>query len=185
MKPAWRVLGAGLSMTGVMLGVFALRPVVLEQLEWRLLDWRFQLRGEQVPESPVAIVGIDAKSVEELGRWPWPRDVMGDLIDRLGASGAIAIGLDVTFSEPEEFQTRDILVRAEEALAETGRPGQALTEEIRHTLVAMDTDSALEASLENSKQVVLGYFFRTGRSDGLPGAELDEKRRTVRRARTG
>ena len=183
MKPAWRVLGAGLSMTGVMLVVFALRPVVLEQLEWRLLDWRFQLRGEQVPESPVAIVGIDAKSVEELGRWPWPRDVMGDLIDRLGASGAVAIGLDVTFSEPEELKTRDILVRAEEALAETGTPGQALTEEIRHTLVAMDTDSALEASLENSKQVVLGYFFRTGRSDGLPGAELDEKRRTVRRAR--
>ncbi len=183
MKPAWRVLGAGLSMTGVMLVIFALRPVVLEQLEWRLLDWRFQLRGEQVPESPVAIVGIDAKSVEELGRWPWPRDVMGDLIDRLGASGALAIGLDVTFSEPEEIQTRDILVRAEEALAETGKTSQALTDEIRQTLVAMDTDSALEASLENSKQVVLGYFFRTGRSEGLPGEELDEKRRTVRRAR--
>jgi len=183
MKPAWRVLGAGLSMTGVMLAVFALRPVVLEQLEWRLLDWRFQLRGEQVPESPVVIVGIDAKSIEELGRWPWPRNVMGELIDRIGASGSVAIGLDVTFSEPEELRTRDILARAEEVLAQTGTTDPTLADEIRQTLVAMDTDAALEASLENSGQVVLGYFFRTGRSEGFRGEELDEKRRTVRRAR--
>ena len=105
MKPAWRVLGAGLSMTGLMLAVFALRPVVLEQLEWRLLDWRFQLRGEQVPESPVVIVGIDAASVRALGRWPWPRSVMADLIEDLGEAGSATLDMSVDEMKAEFADT--------------------------------------------------------------------------------
>lgn len=47
----------------------------------------------------VVIVAIDNKSIQELGIWPWPRNLHGELIKKLEEGGAAAIGYDVTFSE--------------------------------------------------------------------------------------
>ena len=186
MKTAWRVILAGVLTTVAMTALFALRPLVLEQLEWELLDWRFRLRGEQVPESPVAIVGIDAKSIEALGRWPWPRDVLARLIESIDAAGALAIGVDVTFSEPEELRSGAILARAGVALEAGSDPDRGLAAEIRATIQAGDTDSALEAALAGSDRVALGYFFRTdATSEGLSAEALDDAQRPIRRTRIG
>jgi adenylate cyclase len=49
----------------------------------------------------VAIVAIDEASLAQLGRWPWPRDRVGQLVEAAAQSGAAAIGLDLFFSEPD------------------------------------------------------------------------------------
>jgi CHASE2 domain-containing sensor protein len=49
----------------------------------------------------VVLVTIDEQSLSSLGRWPWTRRLHAQLIDRLHASGAKAIGFDVIFSEPQ------------------------------------------------------------------------------------
>ena len=51
--------------------------------------------------SPVKIAAIDDDSINRLGQWPWPREVMAQLIEKLSAAGAATIVLDVLFSEPE------------------------------------------------------------------------------------
>jgi diguanylate cyclase (GGDEF)-like protein len=48
----------------------------------------------------VVVVEIDQQSLERLGRWPWPRRLHAELIDRLAAAGAAVIGYDVLFAEP-------------------------------------------------------------------------------------
>lgn len=45
----------------------------------------------------IVIVAIDDESITREGRWPWPRDLHAELIDRLVADGASLIGYDVTF----------------------------------------------------------------------------------------
>ena len=52
---------------------------------------------------PVTIVDIDDKSLAKLGQWPWPRTRIADLIQNLTNSGAVAIGFDVVFSEPDRL----------------------------------------------------------------------------------
>jgi diguanylate cyclase (GGDEF)-like protein len=47
----------------------------------------------------VAVVEIDQQSLEQLGRWPWPRRLHAELIDRLAAAGAVVVGYDVLFAE--------------------------------------------------------------------------------------
>ena len=53
----------------------------------------------------VAIVEIDARSLQALDKWPWPRGHHADIIDRLREGGARTIGFDVDFSarsDPQE-----------------------------------------------------------------------------------
>ena len=35
-------------------------------------------------ESPVSIVAIDEKSLEEYGQFPWPRNLLASLVDKIG-----------------------------------------------------------------------------------------------------
>ena len=46
----------------------------------------------------VHIVEIDARSLREIDRWPWPRRYHGLAVDRLQAAGARSIAFDVDFS---------------------------------------------------------------------------------------
>ncbi|MGC3250855.1 CHASE2 domain-containing protein, partial [Pseudomonas aeruginosa] len=42
-----------------------------------------------------------------LGRWPWPRSVHAELLDRLAAAGGRSVLLDVIFSEPSSKPDSD------------------------------------------------------------------------------
>lgn len=56
------------------------------------------LRGRV--DRDVVIVGIDDRSLDELGHWPWPRGVHAELLRKLTAEGAGPVALDILFSEP-------------------------------------------------------------------------------------
>lgn len=51
-------------------------------------------------DTSAVIVAIDDASLSKIGRWPWPRNVHAELIDKLKALGAKVIALDVNFPEP-------------------------------------------------------------------------------------
>ena len=64
------------------------------------MDARFTIRGTQAPPGDLLIVGIDDKTVDELGvQWPFPRDLHARVLDRLLEGGARAIAYDVQFTE--------------------------------------------------------------------------------------
>ena len=52
----------------------------------------------------IIIVAIDDYSLQQLGRWPWPRQLHAALLDRLTSAGARRVGLDIILSEPERAQ---------------------------------------------------------------------------------
>lgn len=56
----------------------------------------------------IVIVAIDNRSLEALGRWPWPRQIHADLIDRLAQVQAKAVGYDVLFVEPSVSGDADL-----------------------------------------------------------------------------
>lgn len=47
----------------------------------------------------IVILGIDDKSLQEIGAWPWDRSVFSKVIDQLSNAGARVIGIDVLFLE--------------------------------------------------------------------------------------
>lgn len=62
-----------------------------------LIDVRFSAFPRQA-SGDIAIVAIDAPSIEAIGVWPWPRHLHAGLIDKLAAAGASGIAFDVDFS---------------------------------------------------------------------------------------
>jgi len=55
--------------------------------------------GQSEPPDEFVIVGIDASSVKENGRWPWSRDDQATIIDRLNEAGARIILIDILYAD--------------------------------------------------------------------------------------
>ena len=53
------------------------------------------------PSDRIAIVAIDDQSIENIGRWPWSRDILGQMIELLNMGGAKVVGNTVFSLEPQ------------------------------------------------------------------------------------
>lgn len=114
-----------------------------------LTNLKFKLRGPEEPKnSKIVIVEVDEKSIGVFGRWPWPRDITTNLINKIYAAGASAVGLDIVFSEP----TQVLSPAGYRALEEQGKL------EVAQTLEDANPDNLLMKTIaERSESIVLGW----------------------------
>ncbi len=66
-----------------------------------LADLRFRWQ-ERNASGDIVVVAIDARSIESIGVWPWPRRLHADLLRRLEAAGVRDVVFDVDFSTPSD-----------------------------------------------------------------------------------
>jgi adenylate cyclase len=150
-------------------GIFQSR--LIGQLDLLLYDLRLRATMSQTIDPRIVIVDIDEKSIAEIGRWPWSRDVVakmvGNLFDRYKAA---IIGFDVVFAEPDHSSGLPVLEKIAAGELRDSTEYQRLLDRIRPKL---DYDSLLAASLKKGP-VVLGYFFTNdeggakGHASGMP-----------------
>jgi CHASE2 domain-containing sensor protein/tRNA A-37 threonylcarbamoyl transferase component Bud32 len=55
----------------------------------------------RVPSDKIAVIAIDKASLDNIGRWPWSREIMADMVDQLAAAQAKVIATTVFYSEPQ------------------------------------------------------------------------------------
>ncbi|MGH9969058.1 MAG: CHASE2 domain-containing protein [Pyrinomonadaceae bacterium] len=60
----------------------------------------FRLRGELKASDDILILAIDDQSLQRIGRWPWPRSVMAEALDKISQARPQAVGLDIVYAEP-------------------------------------------------------------------------------------
>ena len=74
-----------------------------DQVELKLFDQLTVLTSPGKSVLPITIVGIDEASFAQLNlRWPWPRGLHGQLVDRLNEAGAAVIAFDLIFAEASD-----------------------------------------------------------------------------------
>jgi len=77
-------------------------PWVKEVL--RLKSFDYLLANEEVSQSQdITIITIDEEAIEKYGQWPWPRDIIADLIVELRQAETGIIVMPILFSEPDRF----------------------------------------------------------------------------------
>lgn len=166
-------IGVGFTFTAIaLLHVLGFAPSdVVKRLDYLVYDVRLRAEAQEPEMDPrIVIVDIDEKSLAEVGRWPWSRDVVARLVveltDKLGAA---AVGFDIVFAEPQQsdaLQAFDSIVQS--------KPGlqgelQGLKAEIARQF---DRDAQL-AKVLAERPVVLGYYLNqdsTALSGALPPA---------------
>lgn len=84
--------------------------------EYKTLDLRFNLRGKRQISDKIVIIDIDEDSIQNIGRWAWPRKTHAYLIDFLTAAGAKTIIFDMLFVDPDrnDPESDETLIRSTE-----------------------------------------------------------------------
>ena len=161
-------------------------PGFVKLVELKLLDWHAALRGPLAPPPTITVVAIDEKSLEKIGRWPWPRTTTADLVGRLTEGGARLITLDLLYNEPDENSSlvlaRDLADRYRRlGVSRAGGPAQDFARVLEDRLGAADTDRALTEAVTLTARVVLPYVFLF---PPAPAAQLTEdEHRLLNRSR--
>ncbi|GHD57987.1 hypothetical protein GCM10017083_40180 [Thalassobaculum fulvum] len=61
------------------------------------------LRPSITHRPTVLVVDIDDASLTEVGQWPWPRDILARMVERLADDGVAAVVLDILLAEPDRL----------------------------------------------------------------------------------
>lgn len=129
----------------------------MERVEGIVYDQRLNLTLPATPRKTdfnIFVVDIDEKSLKEVGRFPWTRTVVKDLVSQMVDAGVVVIGFDIAFSEPE-INPVDKMQEAE-----LGSQLYQSNPEIFDSLKAeVDADTQL-ASVLGDTDVVLGILFQ-------------------------
>jgi len=103
-----------LSLNSLLAGLIALAfvglayysPPFLEQVERASYDAVTRLTLPQAPmDQRILLVEIDQKSLDKLGSWPWPRDVIARMVHLAKGNGAKVVGLNVPLLDEERNAT--------------------------------------------------------------------------------
>lgn len=78
-----------------------LAPSLFIALDFHIYDLVAARVAKATPSERVAIVAIDDRSLQTSGQWPWPRQRVAMLVERLRSLGASVIVLDILFAEPD------------------------------------------------------------------------------------
>ena len=152
------------TLTGLMLFAFAgvggstrAGFLFLQNVEQRSLDMRFAARGQRPHDNRIVIVGIDEKTLQNVGSFPLPRTSYAYLVNRLSAGGAGVIAFDATFPTPESNSAEKALSQLQRELGPSA-PAK-VTAKIKQLEAAGDHDAMFAAALQQSGRVVLGHLF--------------------------
>lgn len=133
------------------------RLPIVSQMERNLYDMRLRMALPTEKPKSVVIADIDEKSIAELGHWPWSRDVLADMLDKLfDEYGVRVVGFDVVFAEAYEASALQLLDELQVSLSDlSDADREALTVQRQR----WNTDELFAGALIG-RNVVLGYVFK-------------------------
>ncbi len=138
------------------------KPVLLQRLDNQIIDLMFHWRGITPTTNSVVIVDFDEKSLGKIGQWPWPRQIIAQLISKIAAAHPKVIGLDMVFPESDRTSPKNSILELAPLLN---------LKFTKDDLAKFQADDRLDHDLILGDAVadsptVLGYVFQN-KDDGL------------------
>jgi len=184
----WRkdwFLGLGVSL--VLLVASGTQLQVIEGLERFAYDWGVRASA-RTPSDKISVIAIDKRSIDNIGRWPWSREIHAKMVESLANAKAKVIGYTVFFSEPQldpglAYVNRllETYQRLVPANADPSAPPRGVSPELlqigamlQEAESALNTDRKLAESFAKAGNVVLPLLFTFGEPRGKPDKPLPE-----------
>ncbi|MGE5468654.1 MAG: CHASE2 domain-containing serine/threonine-protein kinase [Ignavibacteria bacterium] len=161
---------------------------LLQSLERKAYDVGVGMVSRQ-PSDKVAVIAIDKQSIDNIGRWPWSRDIQAEMIEKLAAAKAKVIATTVFYSEPQldaglGYVNKLIEIYGgagglpltatpEELSAQPALLGQ-MAPVLAEAEQKLNTDRRLGAAMGEAGNVALPMLFRLGEPLGRPDKDLPD-----------
>jgi hypothetical protein len=153
-------------------GLLAIRiwdPFPVESLRLKTFDTFQRIEPRVATAAPVVVVDIDEASLASYGQWPWPRTVIARLIEQIFRSGAVVLGFDVIFAEPDRTSPGAIAKNL-----------KGLPDDMVAQLKKLPSNDTVMANMIRRTRVVLGQaadpkstkILRAGKKIKTPVAEV-------------
>ena len=140
MKSLIKYLLSVLVVVSIIFGLNYIYPSHGNNINSRILDIMFSIRGDIGIKNNVTIIDIDNRSINTVGQWPWSRNTMAKLVQNLNKFKPSVIGFSIIFSE-----------------ADRTSPSNFITD---NTKVVENYDETFGLAIEDSDvPIVLGYNF--------------------------
>lgn len=153
----------GFAMLSAFMAVYWANPYPVEFVRNKTFDFFQQAKPRDIMApgtSPITIIDLDEESLNEIGQWPWPRNIIAQMVSNLMAMGTAVIGFDVVFAEPDRMNPAVVA----DSLA-------GIDETIKDELRALRGNDEVFADVIKQSRVVLGqatYWDKKTQAGGGP-----------------
>ena len=154
--------GEGRSAAAALLLVAALFHVIAGERLWHasrdlVFDGYQRILPRSVARFPAVIIDIDERSLAAVGRWPWPRTRLAELIEATRALGALAVGVDIIMPEADDHSPNYLFAGRTE-----------LNPALRAALAQLPSNDAALAQTLRRVPSVIARAALDGKSDANP-----------------
>ena len=169
------ILGISITFTLIVLQFYWISPSsqqgdLIKKIEGLAYDTRLKLTTGMIPAHRrssklvnIFIIDIDEKSIQELGRFPWSRNIVAQLHTTLVEAGAAVIAYDVLFSEKESNPAYQLATQFDQ--------NKTVQNALNAIAPEIDADTHLASSIGQS-DTVLGILFE--KNENLRVGELPD-----------
>jgi len=145
-------------------------------IEKKTFDLRSRLSASEERNPDIEMVVIGEEDLDEIGRFPWPRNILAKAVDNLAMAGAKVIAMDIMFNEPEESAGLKTVKELKKTYTDLGLPNQDQPSKTFYDMLHkaeadLDNDAKLADSFKKAGNVVLPIYFDTrsaGRDQEVP-----------------
>jgi CHASE2 domain-containing sensor protein/tRNA A-37 threonylcarbamoyl transferase component Bud32 len=152
---AWKTdwfIGLAVTVVFLLLGVVSND---LRGIDWQAYDMGVRFTSSRPANPNVVVVAIDDAAIQELGSWPWPRDILAKVTDTLSSAKPAVIGYAVPFDTRQSNFGLHQIEQLKSAIEHSKHNNRQLQRLIRQAEDSLDTDRVFAASLQRAGPVVL------------------------------
>jgi PAS domain S-box-containing protein len=95
------LLITGFLISLVMSAAYLVQPAFIRSTNNRTIDVVLNLAHTAPASGSIVIVDIDEKSLARYGQWPWPRNLLAQLLGTINQSAPASVALDMVLAEPD------------------------------------------------------------------------------------
>jgi CHASE2 domain-containing sensor protein len=172
---------------------------LLQSLERKAYDMGVAMTTRS-PLDKLAVIAIDKQSIDNIGRWPWSREIMADMIEKLAAAKAKVVAPVIFYSEPQldpglvyvnrmleacgmvsaaipantQSTPTDMAAASQPVPVSNNSTCTSVAPILQEAEARLNTDRRLADAFGKAGNVVLPMLFRIGEPRGRPDKELPD-----------
>ncbi|ABK44366.1 adenylate/guanylate cyclase [Magnetococcus marinus MC-1] len=139
------------------------------QLDHQIYDTQLRTTMPGRLESQIVILDVDERSLARVGRWPWPRNQLAQLVNTLFDQYQInSLGFDFVFAEEDKAGGLEVLEHLATGPLKDFPLFQTTFAKLRPTLL----HDTIFARALTDRPVVMGYYFKQRNDKGGQSGQL-------------